>query len=228
MSAVCPNGHTSDETDYCSVCGASMAATKGSAETVCPACGTPRATADARYCEVCRYDFVARQPGPPPSGPLPPASGAAADPAPVVGEAPSLRRRARGAGSVSPADPIRWDVTIAVDPSLDVEPDPGSPPPTDLGERSFVVDKPEMLVGRRDDAHGVIPEIAVVDPAVSRRHAKLISLADGGLAVVDLASANGTAVNGSAVPAGERHTLSDGDCITMGRWTRITVRRRSA
>jgi len=62
---------------------------------------------------------------------------------------------------------------------------------------------------------------------VSRRHAKLLLLPGGGLAVLDLASANGTAVNGVETPAGERHELNDGDTLTMGRWTRITVHHRS-
>ena len=49
----------------------------------------------------------------------------------------------------------------------------------------------------------------------------------GGLAILDLASANGTAVNGTEVAAGDRHELATGDVITMGRWTRITVDRRA-
>jgi pSer/pThr/pTyr-binding forkhead associated (FHA) protein len=80
-----------------------------------------------------------------------------------------------------------------------------------------------MLIGRRDDRHDIRPEIPVLDPAVSRRHAKLLTLPAGGLAILDLASANGTAVNGSEITAGERRELQDGDTVTMGRWTRIVV-----
>jgi pSer/pThr/pTyr-binding forkhead associated (FHA) protein len=117
-------------------------------------------------------------------------------------------------------------VAIVVDPSLDFEPDPALPPPSDLGERLFPIDLPEMLVGRRDDRQGIRPEIPMSDPGVSRRHARFLRLPGAGLAITDLASANGTAVNGTAVAAGERRELQDGDVVTMGRWTRITVRRR--
>jgi pSer/pThr/pTyr-binding forkhead associated (FHA) protein len=118
-------------------------------------------------------------------------------------------------------------VTIALDPSLDTEPDAGAPPPPDVGDRIFPIDLPEMLVGRRDDAHHIRPEIPVIDPGVSRRHAHFLRLPEGRLAVVDLASANGTAVNGTGLVAGQRRELAEGDVVTMGRWTRITVSRRT-
>src|SRR5579859_7474694 len=74
---VCPNGHTSEESDYCSVCGAPMPGAAPAAPVadrpptapagpVCPSCGTPRADPQARFCEVCRYDYLERAPGPPP------------------------------------------------------------------------------------------------------------------------------------------------------------------
>jgi pSer/pThr/pTyr-binding forkhead associated (FHA) protein len=127
----------------------------------------------------------------------------------------------------SPAGAPEWQLAVAVDPSLDVEPDPASPPPEGTAVVVFAVDRPEVLMGRRDEMHGIRPEIDLRDPAVSRRHAKFLRLADGGLAVLDLASANGTVVNGRESPAGERRVLGDGDQIVVGRWTRITVRRRS-
>jgi pSer/pThr/pTyr-binding forkhead associated (FHA) protein len=145
---------------------------------------------------VCRYDFEARTPGPPP-----------------VVEATASSRAA-------------WDVTITVDPSLDVDPEPGTGPPADSAARTFPLDLTDMLIGRRDDRHDIRPEIPILDPAVSRRHARLLQLPDGGLELVDLASANGTAVNGTEVPAGVHHVLADGDSITMGRWTRLVVHRR--
>jgi pSer/pThr/pTyr-binding forkhead associated (FHA) protein len=119
-----------------------------------------------------------------------------------------------------------WEVVIVVDPSLDHEPVPGERPPPDIGDRLFPIDLPEMLVGRRDDRQSIRPEIPVLDPGVSRRHAHFLRLPGGGLAILDLASANGTAVNGVGLDAGERRELDDGDVVTIGRWTRITVRRR--
>jgi hypothetical protein len=244
MTALCPNGHASDEPDYCSVCGAPMGATTPdpaaptpapAAGPTCPSCGAPRADVNARFCEVCRYDFESGTPGPPPVAPAapdppaaapdPPASPGPPDPpapVPTAADPPAPDPPAPPA----PTGPADWDVTVVVDTSLDTEPDPDSPAPTGVGERIFPVDLAEMLIGRRDEKHDIRPEVPIQDPAVSRRHAKLLRLPGGGLAVLDLASANGTAVNGTETPAGERHELADGDEITLGRWTRITVRRR--
>jgi hypothetical protein len=195
----------------------------------CPSCGTPRADATARFCEVCRYDYQAQEPGPPPvvvesappaTAPPPPSAPPApvAPPAPPAPAPPAPR---------APTGRAEWEVTIALDPTLDTEPDPGVKPPPDIGDRIFPIDLPEMLVGRRDDAHNIRPEIPVIDPGVSRRHAHLLRLPAGGIAIVDLASANGTAVNGAELIAGQRRELADGDVVTLGRWTRITVRRRA-
>jgi len=219
-TALCPNGHASDEADYCSVCGAPIGGT-GAAPAPpaggCPSCGTPRDDSGARYCEVCRYDFESGEPGPPPVAVAAPSVAVAA---PSVAGAAAVAAPGAVPGPAAP----RWEVAVVVDPSLDLDPDPATPAPEGVGERVFPVDLPEMLVGRRDDRHDIRPDIPIQDPAVSRRHAKLLRLPDGGLAVLDLASANGTAVNGVETPAGARQTLADGDTLTLGRWTRITVR----
>ena len=74
MSAICPNGHSSQATDYCDTCGepmtvapvapasmlslppsAAAAALAGPSE--CPNCATP-AAAGALFCENCGYDFT--------------------------------------------------------------------------------------------------------------------------------------------------------------------------
>ncbi len=235
---VCPNGHASDETDYCSVCGAPMAgAASAPAPTgaspapalepgveACPACGTARSDPTARFCEVCRYDFQSREPGPPPVAAAlgDPPTRAAAVPTPPAPAPPA----SRPADPTGPSGRAEWEVVIVVDPSLDSEPEPGPPPPPDIGERLFPIDLAEMLVGRRDDRQSIRPEIPVLDPGVSRRHARFLRLPGGGLAITDLASANGTAVNGAGLIAGEQRELADGDVVTIGRWTRITVRRR--
>lgn len=104
MTILCPKGHPSTDTDYCSECGARIgarsafagapsapasaphavadaapAADGGFATGCCADCGTAR-VGGARFCEVCRYDFQsapASRPGPAPQ------SDAAATPAPV-------------------------------------------------------------------------------------------------------------------------------------------------
>jgi hypothetical protein len=208
----CPQGHASEETDYCSVCGAAMggaaaaaapaAATATAGARHCPACGEVRADLAARYCEVCRYDFVGHRPGPPPVATATPAV------APVA------------------AAPRRWEVVITVDPTLDTEPDPASPCPTGDSERVFPIELDEMLIGRRDALRDIRPEIPISDPGASRRHAKLLRGRDGAVALQDLASANGTQVNGHDVTPGTRRSLVEGDEITIGRWTRIRLRGR--
>jgi hypothetical protein len=212
----CRAGHESDENDFCSVCGDKMpspvtapipAAAPTSRASTCPVCGEARSDLEARFCEVCRFDFVKGQAGGPPAarlsspGFVPPST----TPIPM------------------PPGPT-WELVVTVDPSLDAEPDPDTPPPADEPERVFPVDRPEMLVGRRDDRQNIRPAVPLSDPGASRRHAKLIREIDGSLVMHDLASLNGTKLNGAEVVSGARRPLKDGDEILIGRWTRIKVR----
>jgi hypothetical protein len=230
MSAnLCKNGHQSDTDDYCSVCGIAMPPVSGTAAvappattvTVCPDCGTPRSDPDSRYCEVCRHDFAASA-----------ASAAAPAPAPAAG--PKATAASPAAAPVPVATPVApvvetptgtWEAIVVVDPSLDVDPDPQLPCPADEPERRFPIDLPQLLIGRRDDRRDIRPEIPVRDPAVSHRHAHLLRSADGSVAIRDLASTNGTFVNTNEIPPGLSFVLCEGDVITMGRWTKITLRR---
>jgi hypothetical protein len=245
MSLRCSIGHESDEPDYCSVCGIAMdadaaaapprAAAAGAAPAAgaCPTCGEPRTDPGARYCEVCRFDFTLGVAGPPPGGDPPASPGA---PAVVAAGTTSTTAAnpldtiaapvATGARAASQAPGGLWDAYVSVDPTLDDEPDPADPCPDDEPERVFPLDLAETLIGRRDDRRDIRPDIPLRDSGVSRRHLKLLRQPDGGLAVVDLASTNGTCLNGCAVTAGVRQPLHDGDAITVGRWTRIVVRGR--
>jgi pSer/pThr/pTyr-binding forkhead associated (FHA) protein len=113
---------------------------------------------------------------------------------------------------------------VTVDPSLDTEPDASAPCPSGVAPITIAVDRAEMLVGRHDEKRDIHPEVSVHDPGASRRHAKFVVLADGQVALQDLASMNGTSVNGEVVASGSRRTLAPGDAVTLGRWTRITLR----
>lgn len=211
MSGTCPAGHASDESDYCSVCGAEMlgssavAARHSTASKVaprraaCPVCGEPRADIDGRFCEVCRYDFRERTSGRAPAAPPPPPA-----------NAPS-----RSA----------WVVVLMVDATLDTAPDPSCPPPAEA-QRAFTVELPELLVGRRDDKQNIRPAIPLNDPGASRRHAKFLLGADGTVSLHDLGSTNGTKINGEDVVAGSIRQLKEGDEVTIGRWTRMVLRAR--
>ena len=183
---------------------------------VCPVCGEPRPGPQARFCDNCRYDFVALLPfaAAPPRGPVP------ATAAPVVASepVPAPDLVAAGLGAVQ-----RWEVLAQVDPSLRK---PEDPEPPDRNERLFALDMQDHLIGRRSDSADIHPEIVIPDPGISRRHARLIRRADGGVVLVDLGSMNGTKLNGAAVEANVVTPLAEGDQVTVGCWTRIILRAR--
>lgn len=70
------------------------------------------------------------------------------------------------------------------------------------------IDRPELLVGKHSEC-----DVVLRDPMVSRRHAKL-RMRDGGIAIEDLGSTNGTSVGG-ATTAGET-PVPDGAEIAIG------------
>ena len=251
MTYTCPKdpSHQSDDPDYCSVCGAKIqsgasppggstggsgsAASQTSGEA-CPDCGTPRNN-NARFCEVCRYNFdtgasgvappvVVAMPPPPEPIPAPVAPSVSAPPPPVVLNAPTPPALAVAAdGSL-----IHWEISAVVDGSLYAEPDPAIPLPVNEPERVFPLDFAEMLIGRRSDRKDIHPEIPLADPGISHRHAKLQRQPDGSFILLDVGSTNGTQLNGVAVQPGVRLPLRDGDEITLGCWTRVTLHARQA
>jgi hypothetical protein len=99
-------------------------------------------------------------------------------------------------------------------------------------ERRIELSGAHVRIGRRSTARGLTPEIDLSgppeDPGVSHLHALLLPGDDGGLALVDPGSTNGTTVNGAAEPIEVNAVipLADGDRIHVGVWTTITVRRR--
>jgi ribosomal protein L37AE/L43A len=208
---VCPKGHYSTELDYCSECGAKLAeaaippadippaaGTVGppiAAIELCPACGASRDNSGIAFCEICGYDFAA----PPPLSP---------------------------ASSARPADSgliPSWTVIISVDPTLRAAESP-EPPPS-LPPVTVSLKVPVNLIGRRSEARAIFPEIAIPhDDAISHRHA-LLQLDDRGvLSLRDIGSANGTRLNGKEIAPMADYALKDGDEITAGHWTRISVR----
>jgi hypothetical protein len=182
----------------------------------------PREETDARLCEVCRYDFVAKKPGPPPvvqrlgrqTGPVPTPTSSPKPPSTPPPPPPPTQARSRGRDT-GRAPAKGWELLLAVDPSLDVEPDPATPCPKDVADRIIPMDKPEILVGRHDDQRDIHPELPLHDPGASRRHAKFVLDADGCIALQDLASTNGTVLNGRELTPGTRRRLKVGDEVTI-------------
>ncbi|MFF7394252.1 FHA domain-containing protein [Streptomyces scabiei] len=80
--------------------------------------------------------------------------------------------------------------------------------PDRMRGRVFVIDNQPMLVGRDSDC-----QIQVGDPGVSRRHA-VVWRASGRTTVEDLASTNGTMVNGHPVLG--QQVLHSGDVLDFG------------
>jgi hypothetical protein len=118
----------------------------------------------------------------------------------------------------------RWErLPVSTRP---VFPDP--PPP----ERSFELrhrpGQDPVLIGREDggpsDVELQIPGTDA-DSGVSKRHCAVQRRRDGSWVVRDQGSTNGTRVNGGRrLRSGETWVLSDGDSISLGAWSCLTVR----
>ena len=203
---------------------AATAPQMANASASCPECGELR-TPNARFCDTCRYDFQTRAPYTPsrPSDAVP--ANSAPPPAPVQSRSPSIDPPIPlVAASPVPADGLlRWELHAVVDLSLKT---PDTPAPVDLRDRLYPIDFDENLIGRTSPKQNVFPEVALLDPGVSRRHAKLLKAPDGTLALLDLGTENGTSLNGAVVAPNVPTPLKDGDQIVLGCWTRLTLRGR--
>jgi len=222
-------------TPWASPPGAGSAAPAGPG-AVCPRCGTPQS---GRFCERDGYDFVAAaltggsgQAAPvSPSAPAPvtpaPAAVPAAAPAAVPAAAPD-----NGSGP----NATEWTAVVGAERAYfnKVLAAGGSAVatmsfPLFCPERRFPLRGPQVLIGRRSRSRGVYPEIDLTgppeDPGVSHSHALLIAQPDGGWAVVDLGSANGTYVNDPTGPitVNVPVPVGNGDRIYLGAWTVLTL-----
>jgi FHA domain len=217
----------------------------------CPRCGTART---GQFCESCGFNFASPPSyAPPASPPSPPASPASvpstsasppsASPEPVSAAPPSSPQPLPPPLQVPPMAPgpginaqVAWTAVVAADRAYydQVRTASGSEGevigfPAYYAERRFRLAGTQMRIGRRSVSRGLEPEIDLtgppVDPGISRLHAVLIAAIDGGWAVLDPGSANGTLVNGAEVRVGDQVPLHDGDRINLGAWTAITVYR---
>jgi pSer/pThr/pTyr-binding forkhead associated (FHA) protein len=116
-------------------------------------------------------------------------------------------------------------VEIQVDAALRGPESPEAP--NDIAPFVIALDKPVSLIGRRNEARAIFPEIALPhDEAVSRRHALLQTDPQGGLLLRDIGAANGTRLNGKELEPMVDYAVKDGDEITLGHWSRLRVQAR--
>jgi hypothetical protein len=125
----------------------------------------------------------------------------------------------------------RWELVVIADRAYyDTLETDGIGFPAEYPPRTFVIDAAETMIGRRNEARGIFPDIDLSgdpeDTGISRRHAKFVRAGDGTLAIVDLGSNNGTTLNDDVTPI-TRDTpvlITDGDRIHIGAWSTILVR----
>jgi len=86
--------------------------------------------------------------------------------------------------------------------------------------RVYEVRKDELSIGRSRES-----DIFLEDLAVSRLHAKILSLGNGNYALKDEGSANGTKVNGQLVNKHQTYPLQEGDKIQLGQTVLVFARR---
>lgn len=83
-------------------------------------------------------------------------------------------------------------------------------------------EKAELILGRLDEASGSFPDVdldphGAHDAGVSRRHARIVLVAEGLSYLIDLSSTNGTYLNGEPCDPLARYRLKDDDRIDLGR-----------
>lgn len=239
--AACPAGHESATTDYCDVCGlaldkvSSPVAPKLPPARPCPGCATPRT---GRFCEACGHDFASPQPAPTPTPTMiaervdpgragATSAGTSGDHGQLAASAvPPVRGEAAGAWvAVVAADPEYYRSVVAVG-----GPDIGSVRlPVYVPERRFTLTGAQLRIGRRSASRGIDPEIDLSgppeDPGVSHLHAVLLARPDGGWAILDPGSTNGTTLDDDPTPLAPNTpvALADGTRIHLGAWTTITL-----
>ncbi|WP_030911710.1 FHA domain-containing protein [Streptomyces sp. NRRL F-5126] len=130
----------------------------------------------------------------------------------------------------------RWSVVIGPDPIYFQAMMQRSGPeaaglnlPAYSPEQQMPLTGNQVSIGRHRHSTGEAPDIDLSlppeDPGVSHQHAILVQQPDGGWAVVDQNSTNGTTVNGGEEPIQPfvPVPLDDGDRVHVGAWTTLRV-----
>jgi hypothetical protein len=218
VSATCPNGHASATTDYCDQCGAPIAPGPSAAPTIPP----PPPTAVLQTVE--EVDTSAAEL----AEPCPRCA------APRSGDDRYCEQCGHDFLAPEPSAGAAWEAVASADRGqFDRVAPPGLEFPDRYSDRRFPLNGGTVRIGRsRGRAGETVPEIDLAgdpqDPGVSHLHAELVRQDDGGYAVRDLGSTNGTTINDDPRPVSTETAvrLAPGDRIRLGAWTSITVRPR--
>ncbi len=179
---------------------------------VCPNCGWVNRIG-ALICERCSTSLI---------GPFPSTTASLTssqdDPCPPVGTAifddsppPSIEQESAVVSAVQAVNDLFDDNMLL---RLEVMDSPDE----------LVVDpRRETVIGRRDPATGIAPDIDLTafsgyKLGVSRKHA-VLRVRSRRLEIVDLGSSNGTIVNGVRILSHEPQPLHDGDQLSIGKLT---------
>jgi hypothetical protein len=191
----CPQGHSSIDPDYCSQCGSKIAVVMDDGTNTAEI-APPSSVSEC--CPVCT---------------MPRAAGNFCE---ACGY-----NYLTGKPAELPANAKQWQIAISVDSSTQTADSPSPPTrPTQLVD--LVIGS--YLIGRTSQKRAISPEIPLdFDDAVSHRHAVLEMRADRSLILRDIGSANGTSLNGHEIPLTRDIPLQDGDAVTLGHWTKITI-----
>lgn len=180
-----------------------------------PTCPNQHETRASDFCEVCGVELPPDDAAGVPKETCP-ACHAEHDPAVGIFCEVCGYNFKTGAAVIPPPPPpsatATWEMLIAA---------------PDAPDRIVPLASDTLLIGRKSVRRNIEPDIALdPDDGVSHRHAQLTRAPSGdGYALSDLGSSNGTTLNGVEIPANQSMELKEGDTITLGRWSRLVLRR---
>lgn len=177
---------------------ASMANTSSRDFKFCPQCGTRNKIKNA-FCSQCGFKIPVREAVPPP--PV----------APEYDASPVMNTDLSSDFTPSPAQPSEEmdDATQLLQPP--VVPVLRIANVNDDQENTMVIDKPEFVIGRNQEA---VDYTVKDNNNIGRTHAKIISR-EGFYYIIDLDSKNGTFINETQVESGVETPIQFGDVIKL-------------
>ena len=210
MTVACPNGHTSATADFCDQCGVPIAKLAVGEQTeilpVIDDADTSAAVPEAP-CPVCGF--------------------------PRHGDDRFCEECGYDFVAGLVPNGYVWEAVVRADRGqLERFGAEGLDFPEDWAGLAVELVAPAVRIGRdvgQTEPHEQKLELSgpPADPGISRRHALLESQPDGGWAVRDLGSTNGTWINAEPTPLTDARRLKAGDRIGLGAWTLIELRARA-